>query len=85
MLPHVTSAVAFHTTPKKIDPVITEPGADIIQIIHREDVVIFRQVRALLERVTKLFDRNRLETSRSGNTALFSLAELKGGLIARAR
>ena len=57
MLPHINQRrLRSIRPPQKINPVITEPGADIIEIIHRDGRCVFRQVRALLERVTQLPD-----------------------------
>ena len=53
MLPHVNQCRTRSVrSSEKADPVTTEPRSHIVEIIHRDGRCVFRQVRALLERVT---------------------------------
>src|SRR2546430_6783969 len=65
--PHIDQRRLRSVRPtKKIDPVITEPRAHVVEIIHRNGRCVFRQVRALLERVTHLDRKStRLNSSHS--------------------
>ena len=57
MLPHVNQCRTRSVrSSEKADPVTTEPRSHIVEIIHRDGRCVFRQICALLERVTHFRD-----------------------------